>query len=518
MIAKRKKNITRIYGIGYGLLLTLFFAGGILFYTEIQNLSKVTHSIYHHPLVVSNAATTCSLLITKMHRTMKDIVLFDEVETNEASFEALNTHEQQVYENLNLIREKILGDKGKALARQAESLFRAWRPIRQEVILLVRNKDKKSAALITRQKGADHVRLMESKMLELNQYAKNKASVFLAQSDAIGAKIKTLSLSFLVLTIVLSLVIVGVTLYFSIKSENQLIKSEHHHRIIFENSPLGMIRFSSNGTITDCNRKFIEIMGSSREKLIGFNSARHSSAKMKSAIKTALNGETAVFEDEYTSVTGNKTVELRVIFNPVTPEKSRTEVIATLEDITERKLAEKQLLENETRLNTIFQSAQSGILLIDEASNHILDVNPAAADLLEREPQEIIGKKCYKLTCPNEEGACPVKDMGQDIKNSERFILTASKKKIPVIKTVTKVYINGRPCLLECFVDISQQKKAEAVLKEARDAAESATQMKAEFLANMSHEIRTPMNGVIGMTELLDNTGLTKEQKVCGDY
>ncbi|MCF8041563.1 MAG: PAS domain S-box protein [Desulfarculaceae bacterium] len=140
--------------------------------------------------------------------------------------------------------------------------------------------------------------------------------------------------------------------------EINLRESEAQHRTIFQNSPLGMVLFDPAGVIIDCNDRFVELMGGTREGLIGFNALRNSSdIIVRERLGRALNGERTDFEGQYTSVVGGKTSYLRTIFSPVNPGRSSTLVISTLEDITRRKKTERQLEESEASYRNLFQDS-----------------------------------------------------------------------------------------------------------------------------------------------------------------
>ncbi len=187
--------------------------------------------------------------------------------------------------------------------------------------------------------------------------------------------------------------------------------------------------------------------------------------------------------------------------------------VGIVRDITERKRIEDELRESEGRVRTILESIQTGIVIVDEKTHMIVECNPSAAEMIGLPRERINGHVCHNFICPAEVGRCPITDLGQPVDNAERILLRADGSQIPILKTATRVKLSGRDCVLGCFVDISERKQAEKALREAKEAAEAATRIKAMFLANMSHEIRTPMNGVIGMTGLLLDTELTAEQR-----
>ena len=206
----------------------------------------------------------------------------------------------------------------------------------------------------------------------------------------------------------------------------------------------------------------------------------------------------------------------------ITEQKLVEEKLAQARDQLEAKVQERtrqlqqandSLRESEDRARSILNNVQAGIVVVDPVSHEVIEANPVALSLLKRSREEVIGRLCHSHICPADRGQCPVTDLGGTVDNSERVLVRGDGTSIPILKTVVPITLGGRPVLLESFVDISERKRAQTELEQAKLAAEVASEAKSRFLAMMSHEIRTPLNGVTGVLHLLQKDHLTAQQK-----
>jgi PAS domain S-box-containing protein len=291
-----------------------------------------------------------------------------------------------------------------------------------------------------------------------------------------------------------------------------LRESEERFRLAFENASVGICLVDMEGRFTRINRRMAEIFGYSPDELTGMsvNDITHPEDVDRSPefIRKALAGEatTGELEKRYFRKNGEP------IWGRVVSSLARNAAgeplyfISHVEDITERKAAADALRVSHERFAAVMDGINSLMYVADLETYRVLFANRAFRERF----GEVEGRICWQVIQEGMDGPCGfcsnprlLDDRGKPDGVVRWELRNTRNRRWYRVEDQAIPWVDGRLVRMSFATDITGLKDAEASLREARDAAESANRAKSRFLASIGHEIRTPMNAILGFADLL---------------
>lgn len=181
-------------------------------------------------------------------------------------------------------------------------------------------------------------------------------------------------------------------------------------------------------------------------------------------------------------------------------------VIGTLQDITDRKLAELESQRTENKYKLVLETIKLPAVSID-SNGDVIFCNKYAAEMLGYEQSEILGLNWINHFVPENSRNNTSELFDNDSfkpQNTNSVICRNGEHRVISWQNTISYDANGQiKEVTGIGEDITERQKKTQELITAKEQAEKSSQFKSEFLSIMSHEIRTPMNAVIGTTNLL---------------
>jgi PAS domain S-box-containing protein len=298
--------------------------------------------------------------------------------------------------------------------------------------------------------------------------------------------------------------------------EEDLLLSRQKYREIFEFAPTGIYRSDSKGNILTANIALAKILGySSVNEILGLNlfndlysNRTPESEQEKEFFRT---GEGSDIETLW------RMKDETLVWVQINAHGMKNLIGETLtiegfvQDIKQRKLAEKILIEQEQSYRSLVECSIDAIYVLQDSQ--LVLVNQAWQKLFGYTSEEAIAKEfdIMKIVAPcdrdnilNRFNAYRRKS-GSNILSSRYEMTGLSKdgKEIQLEVSASEIIWKDKPAVQGIYRDITERKRAEEQLIKAKKDAEMSDRLKTEFLAQMSHEIRTPLNNILTYTSIL---------------
>jgi PAS domain S-box-containing protein len=306
----------------------------------------------------------------------------------------------------------------------------------------------------------------------------------------------------------------------------ELDESRTLFKSVLDNMPAVVFLKDRDGVYQLINSRYEEIYDVTLDEVVG---KKLEDFVPESEIQSLADIDSRVFEtgdvveSEHVREYKGEILTLASVMFPIIGANGEVTAYGGVElDITERKKAEESLTVKEAQLRAAMDNMTDGIYVLDSDQNYSL-YNQRYLDLVKL-PEGAVSLGA------SVEHAVRAHAMRGDYRDmdelSDSFIEArlqglatneAVETELQIDETSTAISIRKAPMTsggaVVVLSDISERKRAEQALMDARDAAEEATKAKASFLATMSHEIRTPMGGVIGMVDILGETEMDDDQQ-----
>jgi len=288
-----------------------------------------------------------------------------------------------------------------------------------------------------------------------------------------------------------------------------------------EQSPAMVIITDTTGLVEYVNPKFSEITGYDSSEVIGkntgiFKSSHTSQKKYDELWETIRTGSTWRGEFHNKKKNGELYWESASISAIKKKSGKITHYLVIKEDISQTRLEAQELRKSRENMKRIFDATPTALTLVRIKDNAILDVNQATIDLHGIDRNKFWLCKIDQFYAHKEDFHLLKEILNKNgrLDNMEVEISRIGTGELcwGLVSAYPVDYFGEQSFIMGIY-DISDRKRMENELKQARLEADGANQAKSNFLANMSHEIRTPMNSIIGMTDLCLKTELSLKQK-----